>query len=101
MASRLLLMVTRLVSPRGRKHYKYFYSASVEYSLDVPTVQVMVTVQLEGLTLARGWQNLHFSDLPTLSSHCFIDPQISMYIFYQLSEYDVSSAEPSLFINHK
>lgn len=54
MASRLLLMVTRLVGPRGRKHYKYFYSASVEYSLDVPTVQVMVTVQLEGLTLARG-----------------------------------------------
>lgn len=39
MASRLLLMVTRLVSPWGKKRYKYFYSASVEYSLDIPTVQ--------------------------------------------------------------
>lgn len=54
MASRLLFMVTRLVSPQGRKCYKYFYSASLEYSLDVPTVQVMVTVLLPVLSLAVG-----------------------------------------------
>lgn len=38
--------------PLGKKCYKYFYSASLEYSLDVPTVQVMVTVLLPVLSLA-------------------------------------------------